>query len=154
MTNLLGNNDNYVHYTDPQPAYVAAIYGGFYFDTSQIPSGAIINSISAGIRAVTTYFGEKSYYGVSMTHPVHGTIVTFLSQGLVYQWGDRVTTVTGYTWPVDAIRDPGVVVYFWFISNTNDPDNFAWTKAWITVDYTPGVPPSGGKNVLYLGENF
>ena len=153
LTNILGNNDNAVGYTEPQSNY-PTVYGGFYFDTSQIPSGAVIDSIAGGVRANCTYWAEKSYYGVSLYHPVHGTIVTHLKKDLTYMWADIVTTITPYTWPVDAIRDPGVVVYYWFLSNTDQPDSFAWRKAWITVDYTPGVPPTGGKNVLYLGENF
>lgn len=154
LTQILGNSSNTVGSSKLyQPG--TGIYAGFYFDTSQVPSGAIINSITASTQAYADYNSTRAFYSVAAYHPTYGNMLKTQEQSLTYSPGTYSIPITSYTWPVDAIRNSAIEWDFCFITTWA-----YWTvalylqKFFLDIDYTPGVPPSGGKNVLYLGENF
>ena len=153
LTQILGNSTNTIGSSKLyQPG--TGIYAGFYFDTSQVPSGAIINSITASTQAYATYNSTRAFYSVSAYHPTYGNMFKTQEQGLTYLSGIYSIPITPYTWPVDAIRNSAIEWDFCFISTSS-----SWAvalylqKFFLDIDYTPGVSPSG-KNVLFLGENF
>lgn len=153
LTQILGNSTNLIGVSRQYPIG-AGIYGGFFFNTSVIPDGAIITAVDAGVQGYASYQNSRQFYSLAMWHPTHGTILKTGGPFVPYIEGTMALPTISYTWPVDAIKNPSIEWDFCFIS-TAGYYNVAlyWRKAWVDITYTEGASPVG-KNLLFLGENF
>lgn len=153
LTQILGNSTN----TISKSAYLNVnngVYGGFYFDTTQVPVGAIVNSITAGVRAYCNLANYRQFYSFEVFRPSPtSSIYTTGGPNLTNAMSDLTLARNNYPWPVDSIRDTTLIWNFCFMSLVTSTATIYWQKAWVDIDYTPGASP-GVKNVLYLGENF
>ena len=88
LTQLLGNSSNTISKNASYPVNTG-MYASFFFDTTQVPAGAIINSITASTQAYATYSTTRAFYSFSSYHPTYGSMLRTLQNNL------SITIVTG-----------------------------------------------------------
>ncbi len=153
LTQILGNSTT----TISKSAYLNinnGVYGGFRFDTTQVPAGATINSITGGVRAYCSALNHRQFYSFEVYRPSPiASIYTTGDPNLTNTMSDLTLVRNGYPWGMNSIQDSTLEWNFCFMALVTSTVTIYWQKVWVDIDYTPGATP-GGKNVLYLGENF
>lgn len=154
LANVLGNTTAYATHSGAVGLY-NALSGRFYFPMTDIPEGAIINSITANVIAKASATGRRSMYSVDAYGA--GTILRTPDIAMGTTDATYSVTMTGAEflsagWTSAALRNNSIEWTVSLLSKSAVSTITSWQKFWLTVDYT--LAAAGGPNALFLGENF
>lgn len=154
--NVLGNTTAVATHD----AYMTAGTGvghRYFFDTSAIPAGAVVTSISAGVSARAGSANHRTFHAVSpflsgkSAVSVTSAAGTYLSTTLADSVVDvPVATMTSAGYSQAEIVSSAVRWEAVFNAALSVSTLIEWEKFWI--DFTYEIPPAN--NTLFFGENF
>ena len=154
LANVLGNTTTDAVHTGSLAIY-APVGGRFYFNMTDIPANAVVNSIGAKVIGRSNSAAARKAYSVDMylggKNTILKTLDTFITTANATYTYPTITNANlaaaGYT--TASLRNNSIEWTHAFTSTTTTSYTTYWSKFWLEIDYTEAAG-----NALFLGENF